>query len=61
MKGGRTDLEAKYFAEQRAKKEMQREKAGPSEKLQHSCSLCGFIIIETWKFCPECGVSLTKK
>jgi hypothetical protein len=60
-KRGRTDLEAKYFAEQRAKKEMQGEKAGPSEKMQDSCSLCGFAIIETWKFCPECGASLIKK
>ena len=61
-RGGKpTELEAKYYAEQRAKKEMQREKGQAPAKTGRTCALCGFSLSETWKFCPECGVSLIRK
>jgi hypothetical protein len=61
-KGGKpTELEAKYYAEQRAKEEVQREKGQATAKAGRTCQLCGFSLSETWKFCPECGVSLIRK
>jgi predicted RNA-binding Zn-ribbon protein involved in translation (DUF1610 family) len=61
-RGGKpTELEAKYYAEQRAKEEMRKEKAQAPVKLDRTCKLCGFTLSETWKFCPECGVSLIRK
>jgi rubrerythrin len=60
-RGDRTDLEARYFAEKKMKDEMALKGDGPSERAERHCPLCGYALGETWKFCPECGVSLTKK
>lgn len=61
-RGGKpTELEAKYYAEQRAREEKQRIKGQAPAKAGRTCSLCGFSLSETWNFCPECGISLTKK
>jgi RNA polymerase subunit RPABC4/transcription elongation factor Spt4 len=57
--GGRkpaSEIEARYFAEQRDR--------GPSQEAPSShrhCPLCGYRLEPTWKFCPECGVSLMQK
>jgi len=61
-KGGtHSDLEARYFAERKMKDEMVPKKGEASAKAEQHCTLCGYTLIETWKFCPECGVSLMKK
>jgi hypothetical protein len=51
-----SDLEARYFAEQREKDSAQIQTGG-----QRHCPLCGLRLETTWKFCPECGVSLLHK
>ena len=61
-KGGtHSDLEARYFAERKMKDEILSKKEEASVKTEHNCTLCGYTLTETWKFCPECGVSLMKK
>ena len=60
-RGKHSELEARYFAEQKAKKEMQREEAQVPARGERTCQLCGFKLEEAWKFCPECGVSLIRK
>jgi hypothetical protein len=61
-RGGKpTALEAKYYAEQKAKEKMRGEKEQAPVKVERTCKLCGFTLEESWKFCPECGVHLIKK
>ena len=59
--GMHTELEKKYFAEQKMKEEMLQKSGGAAAKAERTCALCGFRLDENWKFCPECGVSLIKK
>jgi len=59
--GKHSELERKYFEEQRLKEEMLRKQGDAPVRTEHTCALCGFKLEETWKFCPECGVSLMKK
>ena len=61
MPGRQTELEKKYFAEQKIKEEMLRKSGDRETGAERTCALCGFKLDETWKFCPECGVSLIKK
>jgi RNA polymerase subunit RPABC4/transcription elongation factor Spt4 len=50
-----SDIEAKYFAQQKEKPLSQQ---APG---QRHCPLCGYKLEPVWKFCPECGVSLIQK
>ena len=62
VRGGKpTDLEAKYYAEQKAKKDMQKQDQQAPARVERTCKLCGFTLDESWKFCPECGTHLIKK
>jgi hypothetical protein len=55
-----SDLEARYFAEKRDKENAAPEKAFQGKDRKH-CPLCGYGLDPSWKFCPECGVSLLHK
>jgi rubrerythrin len=59
--GSGHDIQARYFAEQKLKDEMAANSAEPTSEAPSNCPLCGYSLRSTWKFCPECGVSLTKK
>ncbi len=59
--GAHQDIQTKYFAEQKLKDEMAGKKVEASANVERHCALCGYTLGMTWKFCPECGVSLLKK
>jgi RNA polymerase subunit RPABC4/transcription elongation factor Spt4 len=59
--GAHQDLQERYFAEQKMKEGMAEKKGDAPSKVERHCSLCGYTVSDTWKFCPECGVSLLKR
>jgi len=52
-----SDIEARYFAQLKDKGSAA---AAPARDERH-CPLCGYHLEPSWKFCPECGVSLIHK
>ena len=59
-KGAASEIEARYFVEQKMKEKGGASSTASPAKERH-CPLCGYKLQEGWKFCPECGVSLLKK
>ena len=57
-----SQLEAKYFAEQKERNVSPQASSPlvPAKERKH-CPLCGYGLDASWKFCPECGVSLLHK
>lgn len=51
-----SEIEARYFAQEREKAE-----TGAQTSPDRHCPLCGYRLEASWKFCPECGVSLIRK
>lgn len=56
-----SDIEAKYFAERKMKQDTPSSSMTAKSGISKHCPLCGFDLLDNWKFCPECGVSLIKK
>lgn len=54
-----SELEARYFQQKKMDEEKHATRTGPSP--ERHCPLCGYPLQDSWKFCPECGVSLLKK
>jgi hypothetical protein len=60
-KGAHSDIEARYFAERMQKEATPPKPTQSLKRSERHCPLCGYDLNDTWKFCPECGVSLIKR